>query len=139
MSKKSKKAKKKLKKELNDIRPVSSGKLSYLIGVSNKLNKNLPKSEIWFNNQMRVANLKIHDLKQNKPFLGFIPDYRSDKYKIIIEVDGNIHQLDDVKEKDKIKQEFYEKAGYTVIRVVAYSESSLLSCFTKIEKKLRRY
>jgi len=132
MSKK-KREKRKLKRKLDKINKVSNGKSTFLRNMSIKLNKNLPKSEIWFNNQMKHANLNIKDLKPNAPFLGYIPDYRSDRYKLIIEVDGNIHKNSDIREKDKIKQSLYEKAGYTVIRVVAYNENSLYSCFSKIK------
>lgn len=131
MSKK-RRNKRKLKKQLNKINPISRNRANYLFKRGKELNANLPKSEIWFNNQMKFANLKIKDLVSNRPFLGYIPDYRSDKLKLIIEVDGDIHLTDEIKLKDRRKTELFEKSGYTVIRIVAYNENSLRSAFKKI-------
>ena len=136
MSKK-KRLKRQLKRKVNKLKKVTNQNFLYL--MSNKLNKNLPKSEIWFNNQMKFVGLNIKDLKPNKPFLGFIPDYRSDSLKLIIEVDGNFHDSDNVKQKDDKKQKLYEKSGYTVIRVIAYNENSLRSCFLKIKDILNKH
>jgi very-short-patch-repair endonuclease len=135
MSKKQRE-KRKLKRKLKKVSDVPKHKQNFLKKKGDELNKDLPKSEIWFNNQMKFAGLKIKDLKPNKPFLGFIPDYRSDKYNLIIEVDGSFHNSKEIKKKDNKKQLLYEKAGYTVIRVVAYNENSLRTCFIKIKDLL---
>lgn len=131
MSKK-RRNKRKLKNKLNKINPISRNRANYLFKRGKELNLNLPKSEVWFNNQMKFANLRISDLVANRPFLGYIPDYRSNKLKLIIEVDGDIHLLDKVKTKDMKKKALFKEAGFTVITVVAYNENSLVAAFKKI-------
>ena len=85
---------------------------------------------------MKFANLKIPDLQSNSVFLGFIPDYISRKHKLIIEIDGDYHHTIQAIKKDKLKDSYYKKAGYTVVRIKAYSDTSLLAGFTKIKEVL---
>ena len=115
---------------------LSKGKRKELKSFALKLQKNKPKSEIWFENQCKHSNMPIHKFKSNEPFLGYIPDYRCDQYKIIIEIDGNYHDIKEVKQKDIIKSDLYKKAGYTVIRIKAYNDNSLLKGFQKLKEIL---
>jgi hypothetical protein len=108
------------------------------------LEQNLPKSEIWFRSKYEKfrdsipiptnANTHLGRRREygitdhyNCPFHGFIPDVVNNKFKYIIEVDGPIHLLPEVIERDKAKQLLYEYHGYKVFRVIAFDEESFKS------------
>jgi very-short-patch-repair endonuclease len=124
------------KKLTKKLRPQKKYQIQFSKGFSKKLQNKKPKSEVWFENQMNFASLYIDDLLNNEVFLGYIPDYISHDYKVIIEVDGNWHENKEVLEKDAIKQDLYTQAGYSVIRVKAYCDKSLYNCFTKLQEIL---
>lgn len=47
----------------------------------------------------------------------YIVDFYCDEYKLVVEVDGDIHELQKVQHNDKERQRALENLGYTVIRV----------------------
>ena len=53
---------------------------------------------------------------RQRPVLNYIADFMCKDFKLIIEVDGYSHLLEDVFEKDIIKQQKLEDAGFKVIR-----------------------
>lgn len=48
---------------------------------------------------------------------GWIVDVLFTKERVVIEVDGSVHDRPEVKERDRIKQESLERNGYRVVRV----------------------
>lgn len=121
--KEKKKAKKKRTRQLKDF--------------ALKLNENMPKSEVWFLKEVEKINITLY-FTQNQPFGRYIPDFINKTYKIIIEIDGSIHNTKAQREKDAKKDRFYKGRGYDVIRIVAYDDYSLkkgidklFSCFRK--------
>jgi very-short-patch-repair endonuclease len=115
---------------------------------SRQLNQSLPKSEVWFHNKLketcfpfRVGRTKkgvttdIEFMHNNKPFQNtFIPDVVCHKYKFVIEVDGSIHNLEEIKRKDRLKNAYYQKYRYSIIRIVAYDDRSFFLGMRKICK-----
>ncbi len=108
-------------------------KKSFLKKVAKRLNDDLPKSEKWFLNKYKKSGINIRFIS-NSPFLGYIPDLINKEFKIIIEVDGSIHENDDVKKKDIEKDIKYKKHGFTVIRVIAYNEESYLDALKTLKQ-----
>jgi very-short-patch-repair endonuclease len=49
---------------------------------------------------------------QNEVLLGWIPDYHFPKEKLIVELDGSVHKLKEVKRKDWEKRKSFMAAGY---------------------------
>ena len=47
----------------------------------------------------------------------FIVDFYCDQYKLIIELDGSVHDEVEVKRYDQERQKYLEEAGYTVLRI----------------------
>ena len=92
-----------------------------------------PKSEIWFDEQMKIADLRF-PFDENKIFGGLCPDYLSKHYKVIVEVDGTWHDQEYVKVQDIKKQAKYERLGYEVLRVKAYDTDSLENCLTRLKE-----
>lgn len=57
-----------------------------------------------------------YTFNRQRPVLNYIADFMCKPLKLIIEVDGYSHSLEETIEKDKIKQTELEKAGFKVIR-----------------------
>ena len=65
---------------------------------------------------LRAKAMKGYTFNRQRPVLNYIADFMCKKLKLVIEVDGYSHTLDEVIRKDKIRQIDLEKAGFTVIR-----------------------
>jgi very-short-patch-repair endonuclease len=89
------------------------------------LNENLPKSEQWF--QEKYRDHKHYNDLFNIPIGYYIPDVSNNLYKYILEIDGSIHDLEEIKVKDLKKEQYYNQNGYRVIRVKAYCDD----CFKR--------
>lgn len=75
---------------------------------------------------MKTYQAHSHVLDKINYVLGcYIPDVHNPKYRYVIEVDGSYHELPKQKVKDIKKDLYFNKLGYKVIRVVAYSDASL--------------
>jgi very-short-patch-repair endonuclease len=96
-----------------------------------KLNLFRPKSKLWFEEQLKINDLRF-PFDKNITFGGYIPDFISKFYKVIVEVDGSIHNLENVKKKDLKKEIIYKRYGYEVIRVKAYDNESLNFCLKRL-------
>lgn len=68
--------------------------------------------------------------------LGFIPDITSRLGKYIIEIDGAIHNTEEVKSKDAIKDAAFERNGYKVYRIPAYNLDELNVVRKLVEARL---
>lgn len=80
-----------------------------------ELNQNLPKSEQWFQNLYKPYRIKSDQF--NFPFANFIPDLINKEFKYIIEIDGSIHNVPEVLERDKIKDKVFRARGFKVFRI----------------------
>jgi very-short-patch-repair endonuclease len=92
-----------------------------------KIEENLPKSEIWLRSLYESHNLKKHTDKYNKYINGrYIADLCNHKLKYIIEIDGSIHDTIEQQTKDKIKDDFYFKHHFKVFRIKAFDVNSYI-------------
>lgn len=100
------------------------------------LANNLPKSEVWFREELskKFKNLGDYCLESNVYCYGKIPDLVSETLRVVIEIDGSVHELVEVAEKDKEKDKLYRQKGYEVIRVSAYDYDSFTACFHRLEE-----
>lgn len=98
-----------------------------------KLNKFRPKSELWFLEQIKKHDLRF-PFEENITFGGYIPDFINKHYKVIVEVDGSIHNLEKIKKKDIKKTKKYNQLGYEVIRVIAYDDTSLKNAINRLRE-----
>ena len=78
--------------------------------------------------------------RRQHPYSIYILDFYCHALKLIIEVDGKIHSLTDVKKNDERRQAVLEKDGLTVIRFEnSEIEKTSDKVFNKIERLLRKY
>lgn len=55
--------------------------------------------------------------RRQAPFGPYIVDFACHHHRLIVEVDGAVHDLDDVASRDAERQAWLEARGYRVIRV----------------------
>ena len=70
-----------------------------------------------------------YTFNRQRPVLNFIADFMCKELKLIIEVDGYSHFIDDVIIKDEKKQNKLENLGYTVIR---FQDSEILNQIDRV-------
>jgi len=65
-----------------------------------------------------IRNRKVMDLKfrRQHPLQHFIADFYCHEAKLVIELDGDIHELDNVRQYDERRQKAIEELGLTVLR-----------------------
>jgi very-short-patch-repair endonuclease len=84
---------------------------------ANRLRKEMTKAEacLW-KYVLRAGKMKGYSFRRQRPVLIYIADFMCKELMLIIEVDGSIHQLEEVIKNDKIRQKALEDAGFTVLR-----------------------
>ena len=107
------------------------------------LEGNLPTSEKWFRELYLKEDIKrtfSEDLFKdefNRPFNSkYIPDVCNRGYKYIIEIDGSIHSRPDIILKDKIKDYYFTKRGYIVIRVKYGNMDDYKKCIELVKARI---
>lgn len=84
-----------------------------------------------------------YTFNRQRPILNYIVDFMCKELKLVIEVDGYSHFLDEIKIKDEKKQKELENSGYTVIRFqdseiltqIDRVRLAILNCIEQIENK----
>jgi very-short-patch-repair endonuclease len=84
---------------------------------ANSLRKKMTKAEacLW-KYALRAGIMNGLTFRRQRPILNYIVDFVCLEIKLIIEVDGYTHLLEETARNDEIKQRELENAGYTVIR-----------------------
>ena len=79
------------------------------------LRKNMTDAEkvLWFHLKQSPFGFKF---RRQHPLSFFIADFYCHRAKLVIEVDGSIHNLEEVKIKDETRQRVIEELGLKVIR-----------------------
>jgi len=84
---------------------------------ANRLRKEMTKAEacLW-KYVLRAGKMKGYPFRRQRPVLIYIADFMCKELMLIVEVDGSIHELEEVSKNDKIRQKALEEAGFTVLR-----------------------
>jgi len=79
------------------------------------LRKNMTESEkiLWFHLKQSPEGFKF---RRQHPLGIYIADFYCHKAKLVIELDGNVHDDADVKNNDEIRQRSIEEGGIRVVR-----------------------
>ena len=88
---------------------------------ANRLRKEMTKAEacLW-KFVLRAGKMKGYSFRRQRPVLNYIADFMCKELMLIIEVDGSIHELEDVRKNDEQRQKVLEEAGFTVLRFTNY-------------------
>jgi very-short-patch-repair endonuclease len=84
---------------------------------ANRLRKEMTKAEacLW-KYVLRAGKMKGFPFRRQRPVLKYIADFMCKELMLIVEVDGSIHELEEVVKNDKERQKVLEDAGFTVLR-----------------------
>jgi len=98
----------------------------------------LAEKIIW--DQVRGNKLGVKFRRQEAFCFGvyrYVADFCCHSHKLIIEIDGGIHEDEDVKECDQFREEIFANEGYRVLRLSNKEVlDSILSAIMKIKKVL---
>lgn len=85
-----------------------------IFGMAKDLRKNMTDAEkiLWFHLKQNLEGFKF---RRQHPLGIYIADFYCHKVKLVIELDGNIHDNAEVKINDEIRQKNLEEAGIKVI------------------------
>ncbi len=97
-----------------------------------QLRENMTAAEmsLWLHLRGGLCGCKF---RRQHPIGVYIADFYCHKAKLIIELDGSIHNQEDVKKNDAIRQNDLEKWGYNVIR---FTNDEVLKNADSVVKKI---
>ena len=99
--------------------------------LARQLRNNSTHSEIALWKRLKGKQMRGYDFHRQKPLDRFIADFFCHELMLCIELDGYSHQLEEVAEKDKIKEDRLQSFGITVLR---FTDKQV---FTEIENVVR--
>ena len=89
-----------------------------IINFSRQLRKDQTKAEALLWERLRNRKLKGYKFRRQHPINNsYVVDFYCASRNLIIEVDGSIHDIEEIKEKDKIREEFLTKWNYRIVRI----------------------
>jgi very-short-patch-repair endonuclease len=85
--------------------------------LARNLRNNSTKAEIYlWNDVLKGGYLKNYKFLRQRPVLNYIADFMCQELMLIIEVDGETHEIEEVAQKDLKKTTDLENVGFTVLR-----------------------
>ncbi len=81
-----------------------------------ELRRNMTNAEKFLWEELRNKKLAGLTFRRQHPINQFIADFYCHKAKLVIEIDGSMHDIDEYKIKDKGREDEFEKFGITTIR-----------------------
>ncbi len=89
-----------------------------IINFSRQLRKEQTKAEKLLWEKIRNRKLKGYKFRRQHPVKNtYVVDFYCAQKKCVIEVDGGIHNLREVKDKDRQKEEFLLKQNFKIMRI----------------------
>jgi cyclase len=74
--------------------------------------------------------------RRQHPYSVYIFDFYCHSIKLVIEVDGSIHDVLEIKQNDELRQRLVEKDGIMVIR---FSNEKVVNKFEEVIDELNKY
>ena len=104
---------------------------------ANSLRSSMTKAEacLW-KYALRAGLMKGYSFRRQRPILNFIADFACLELKLVIEVDGYSHFLEETIRKDRIKQQALENAGYQVLR---FSDNEVLKDMRNVVMRIEAF
>jgi len=101
--------------------------------LARKLRNNSTKSEIRLWAEVLQGKKTGYTFLRQRPVLNYIADFLCKELKLIIELDGFTHHLEQQWKKDEDRQKELEKAGFKVIR---FSDEDVLKNLRNVESEI---
>ncbi|WP_339933175.1 endonuclease domain-containing protein [uncultured Brevundimonas sp.] len=74
----------------------------------------LAERRLW--DRLRAGKVDGHRFRRQHPIGKYFADFACDRLRLILEIDGGVHQRDDVARKDDLRQTELETLGWIVLR-----------------------
>ena len=74
----------------------------------------LAEEKVWA--LLRGGRIDDHKFRRQHPIGPYIVDFACDGLRLVIEIDGGVHERDDVVLNDHLRQVELERLGWTVVR-----------------------
>lgn len=100
---------------------------------ANQNRKQMTKAEACLWEYVLKAKQTGFIFNRQRPVLNYIADFMCKELKLIIEVDGYTHLLEDVITNDKIRQTNLENAGFKIIR---FKDEEVLKEIDTVKNKI---
>jgi very-short-patch-repair endonuclease len=88
-----------------------------LVYKARSLRKNMTKAEIILWSRLRSKKVSGFKFRRQQPIFDYIVDFYCNELKLIIEVDGEIHDQPDVTKSDSKRENTLKINGYKIIRL----------------------
>jgi very-short-patch-repair endonuclease len=76
----------------------------------------LPEVLLWQRLRGKQGGLKV---RRQHPIGPYVADFYCSATRLVIEIDGSVHDAPDRVDRDLVRQRFMEENGYNVLRVLA--------------------
>ncbi|MDD5291406.1 MAG: endonuclease domain-containing protein [Patescibacteria group bacterium] len=111
-----------------------------ILYIAKALRQDMTKAEKILWGELRDRKLGFRFRRQEPLVLGvynFIADFYCPEKKLIIEVDGGVHNKREIKEMDLIREDILKQAGYKIIRFKNKEvENNIETVLNKIKDEL---
>jgi very-short-patch-repair endonuclease len=84
--------------------------------IARKLRKTMTPQEVKLWVRLRELRALGHHFRRQSPILTYIVDFECRRSRVIVEVDGTQHGFDANRERDLVRDEAPQRAGYKVLR-----------------------
>ncbi|MCB2221000.1 MAG: endonuclease domain-containing protein [Bacteroidetes bacterium] len=101
-----------------------------------QLRNNSTKAEIRLWQQLKRDQIRGYDFHRQKPIDHYIADFFCNKLKLVIEVDGFTHLLDETIAKDKRKERKFNELGIHVLR---FTDDEVLNDMENVIRVIEGY
>ncbi|MGZ3854267.1 MAG: endonuclease domain-containing protein [Flavisolibacter sp.] len=112
---------------------LGANKLLFERAAALRMQQTFAEEILW--DYLRTKPLSFKFRRQH-PFASYILDFYCHPLKLAIEVDGSVHQREDVKENDEIRQKQLEEAGLSFIR---FSNDQIILRLEEVIQQIESY
>ena len=85
--------------------------------LATEFRKNSTDTEALLWTQLRAKRLSGAKFRRQRPLGRYIADFCCDAAHLVIEIDGGIHNIEDQKAYDEIRDDMLKAWGYKILRV----------------------
>lgn len=113
------------------------GAAPIIFELAKRLRNNVTPTEmiLWGNLREHFPDLKF---RRQHPISIYIADFYCHSKKLVIELDGSIHNLPEVKSNDEVRQQYLESLGISVLRFTNNDVSNNIEAtLQRIEKNIK--
>jgi very-short-patch-repair endonuclease len=101
---------------------------------ASQLRNNMTRSEMLLWEKLRRKKIYGLTFRRQHPINLFIADFYCHKAKLVIEVDGSLHEIESYKTRDKGRDDEFEKFGLITIR---FSNDDIIYDIDSVIKKIK--